>query len=634
MKRLAALALCLVLGPWAAAADPPGRVARLAFVEGEASLFADTEVGWEPARVNAHLTSENSVWTEPASRAEVRFGSTALRLGEATQLDIVRLDDDAFRAHLPRGTLSMRIREIDAREVYAITTPEARFQLRSAGRYRVDVDPARGESRLAVLSGNARLEVAGGYVTVDTGRALRVTGGERTRFEFETAYASALDDWALARDQRFESREAARYVPPQMTGWEDLDDYGTWRSEAEYGPVWYPTRVETGWAPYRYGRWTWVRPWGWAWVDDAPWGYAPFHYGRWVHVGNRWGWCPGRYTARPVWAPALVGWIGGPGWSVTLSTGPANVVGWYPLSPYDRYQPWYPANVTYVTNINHIVLPPRHDRHRDGRDGRGDGRDDRRGGDRHDNRERGATVMPREHFGSRRPVQAAVAPVGGEVVRAQPVVSGSSVLPGQAEWRMRTKPAEAAPAPRPSAGGQAVAPFRPSPPAVSPAPAEAPASRPMAVPSAKPAAPATPQALTARSPRPAPQEQPATGRAAAEPAATPRPSQPVPRVKPAEPVAVDRGAEPAAIPPRSAPAGRAVAPEPRVARPVPSVPAQPAAAPPAVSRPAPAAEKPAARGAPAEKPGPAKERPARGQESPAPSGDKPSARGQDKGSGG
>ena len=52
--------------------------------------------------------------------------------------------------------------------------------------------------------------------------------------------------------------------------------------------------VAAGWAPYRYGRWAWVRPWGWTWVDDAPWGFAPFHYGRWVcGRGERWCWAPG-----------------------------------------------------------------------------------------------------------------------------------------------------------------------------------------------------------------------------------------------------------------------------------------------------------------------------------------------------
>ena len=251
MNRLAALLCCAVLPLAAWAQEPPGRVARLSFVEGEAAVFADAEQGWEAARVNSHLTSENSVWTEPGSRAEVRFGTKALRLGETTQLDILRLDDDAFHAHLVRGALAVRIRETDGGESFLVTTPEARFQLRGNGRYRIETDPDRGESRLVVFSGTARLEVAGGYISVDTSRGVRVTGGERPRYEFEPAWATPLDEWALARDQRWDERESARYVPHEMTGWEDLDDYGVWRNEPEYGPVWFPTRIAVGWAPYR-----------------------------------------------------------------------------------------------------------------------------------------------------------------------------------------------------------------------------------------------------------------------------------------------------------------------------------------------------------------------------------------------
>ena len=91
----------------------------------------------------------------------------------------------------------------------------------------------------------------------------------------------------------------AQYVAPDVTGYEDLDDNGTWSSEAEYGYVWTPTSVAVGWSPYHDGRWAWVAPWGWTWIDDAPWGYAPFHYGRWAHVRNRWCWVPGpRHVAR------------------------------------------------------------------------------------------------------------------------------------------------------------------------------------------------------------------------------------------------------------------------------------------------------------------------------------------------
>ncbi len=437
MNRFAAVLLSLVLAPAPAWADPPGRVGRLAFIEGEVSVFADPELGWERSRVNTHLTSENSVWTEPGARAEVRIGSIALRLGDATQLDIVRLDDLALAAHVARGSVAVRLLELEAGESVDFATPGARFQLRGSGRYRIDHDEQRGESRLDVFSGNARLEVSGGYVSVDTGRSVVVAAGGRTSFEILPAAMTALDEWARARDERYVQREAARYVPPGMTGWEELDDYGVWRNEPEYGPVWYPTQVVVGWAPYRYGRWTWVRPWGWAWVDDAPWGYAPFHYGRWVSVGNRWGWYPGRHGGRPVWAPALVGWVGRPGWSVTIASGPTNVVGWYPLSPYERYQPWYAANTTYVNRVNRVVIVDR-------RDPRGErSRDNDRDGRRNDNRDRGATVVSRDNFVGRRPVQGAIAPVSRDVIATQPIVSGTAVLPSGNEWRASARPQQA-----------------------------------------------------------------------------------------------------------------------------------------------------------------------------------------------
>ncbi len=625
MNRLAAVLMTVAVVPLLAWADPPGRVARLSLVEGQAAVFADPEQGWEGARVNTSLTSENSVWTEPGARAELRFGSAALRLGETTQLDILRLDDETFRAHVARGSLAVRVRDMGRNESWYVTTPEARFQLRGNGRYRIETDLELGQSRLTVFSGTARLEAAGGSINIDTSRSVRVTGGERPRYEFEPAVSTDLDEWALARDQRLEEREAARYVPQEMTGWEDLDDYGVWRNEAEYGVVWYPTRVEAGWVPYRYGRWTWVRPWGWTWVDDAPWGYAPFHYGRWVYVGNRWGWYPGQYTSRPVWAPALVGWVGGSGWNISISTGLTDVMGWYPLSPFDRYEPWYAANVTYVNRVNHIVIPPRRDR--DGRrdDRRGD-RDGRRDG-RHDNRDRGATVMPREHFGSRRPVQNFVAPVAGEVVARQPLVSGSSVLPSRSEWRMRTKPADATPlptAPRAPVRGEPAASPRPSSPAA-PAP-RAPATQPAVI---TPPAPAVPSSRFAR---PAPAE-PAPRVKPAEPAVQPSrpgtvtrpaaPAEPATRAKPPEargtesraPRAVERSApaqpqpvvRPAPVP--TQPAARTAPVQSQPAARTAPVQSQPAVRPAPVqsqpvAKPAPAQERPAARGAPTvEKPG-------------------------------
>jgi hypothetical protein len=119
--------------------------------------------------------------------------------------------------------------------------------------------------------------------------------------------------------------------------------------------VWTPTNVAVGWAPYRYGHWAWVSPWGWTWIDDAPWGFAPFHYGRWAYAGNRWVWVPGAVAARPVYAPALVVFIGGDGDSVDTVT-------WFPLAPREVYVPSYTVssvymrqiNITHVTNVQEI----------------------------------------------------------------------------------------------------------------------------------------------------------------------------------------------------------------------------------------------------------------------------------------
>ena len=108
-------------------------------------------------------------------------------------------------------------------------------------------------------------------------------------------------------------------------------------------------------APYRDGNWMWQEPWGWTWVDEAAWGFAPSHYGRWVNWHGRWGWVPGPREVHPVWAPALVAWVGGSNFNVRVTSGSVPAVGWYPLSPWDRYEPWYRTNATYVNRINVIV---------------------------------------------------------------------------------------------------------------------------------------------------------------------------------------------------------------------------------------------------------------------------------------
>ena len=96
----------------------------------------------------------------------------------------------------------------------------------------------------------------------------------------------------------------------------------------------------------------WVDPWGWTWVDDAPWGFAPVDYGRWAYVGGVWGWIPGWPLATPIYAPALVAWVGGAGFNFGVSFGGGAGVGWFPLGPRDVFIPSYQVSPAYVTRVN------------------------------------------------------------------------------------------------------------------------------------------------------------------------------------------------------------------------------------------------------------------------------------------
>jgi hypothetical protein len=449
MRFLASLLLTLAaLSQAALAQEPPTRVGRLAFTQGSVALYQDPDLGWEKAYVNSPVTSENSIWTDPDSRAEMRVSGMAVRLDETTQLDIATLDENDLQAFVSRGSVAIRVRHFITSERLDFATPHAQFRLSGNGRYRIDVDPDRDETVLTVFTGSASMRSSSGNVRVAAGAAIRVRGGDSAFFVRERARTTTFDRWTLARDERWIERSSTRYVSTAMTGYEDLDAYGEWNVEPEFGPVWFPSRVSSDWAPYRHGRWDWVRPWGWTWIAEEPWGYAPYHYGRWVYVRDRWGWYPGERVANPVWAPALVAWVGGSNFSVGISSGRAPAMGWYPLAPWERYEPWYRTNTAYVTRVNRVVResPPRQYRDQD------------RSAWRYANRDRGATVVQRDTFTSGRPVAQAIVPVTREAIRQAQPAPATTVLPGREEFRRTARVATQPPALQPGAPATAQAP--------------------------------------------------------------------------------------------------------------------------------------------------------------------------------
>jgi hypothetical protein len=333
------------------ASDPPTRVARLAYVDGDLGLLPAGTATWTSADLNRPLTNGDKLSSGSSSKAELDLGGTALRIDGQTDIGVLNLNGQIGQFELTQGTMNISVRSIDQGSSYEIDTPTLALVIDQPGSYRVDV-PADGSSTtvavndgLATVYGenNAQRDVFSGRRYQFTGSTLAdVTTSDITG-------SDAFDLWCSNRDAQEGSDASAQYVSDDMVGGDDLDGWGSWEEDQDYGYIWYPVNGVVGWAPYRFGHWVWIWPWGWTWVDDMPWGFAPYHYGRWAFIHNRWGWIPGPRHARPVYAPALVAFVG---------NGAGHPVGWFPLGPHDVYNPWYRASRTYYTNMNLANIGP------------------------------------------------------------------------------------------------------------------------------------------------------------------------------------------------------------------------------------------------------------------------------------
>jgi hypothetical protein len=642
--RLASLvtpALVLALGPGFGRAgpsqeDPPSRVGRLSFLTGSVSFRPGTVDDWTAATINYPLHTGDHLWTDADARAEVTVGSSAIRLASGTAFGVLALDDHTTQLRVSQGSLSVRLRNLSEDDSFEIDTPAGAVSLLRPGTYRVDVDSTGDTTDVTVRHGEAEVTVAGSAFAVRAEQEAIVAGRDAPSYDIHDARRpDDWDDWCATRDRRRDESRSARYVSRELIGYEDLDDAGEWRSAPEYGSVWVPRTVVVGWAPYRYGHWGWVEPWGWTWIDDAPWGFAPFHYGRWVYWDGGWAWVPGRVVARPVYAPALVAFVGGRNWSVAIGIGGGGGVAWFPLAPDEPYVPAYRVSQTYVrnvnvtnvniTNINVTNVNVTNITYRN-------------------RAEPGAvTVVSQETFAHARPVGAGVIAVPRERLAEGRVVGAAAVAPGrqsvlaQPEGVVVRRPPEVlvtravvvrqAPPPAPVPFGvrqaalrahpgrpvdettlgtlRASMPVAHAPPLVRPALPPATAQRP--TPILRPARDGlpAPRPLPPSAPVPTPDRAPPAARAAERPAPSERPGRAV-----APPVPSERPGRAAPQPPPSERPGRAVAPpvpseRPRRAAPQPPPSERPGRA---VAQPAPS--EPAGRPGAAESPRPERRAPA------------------------
>ena len=364
-RRPAAVLLGTFVLVWCglAAAEPPQRAARLGYIAGTVSFSPATQPDWVQAVVNRPLTTGDRLWADASSRAEVQLGGAALRVGADTSVTLLNLDDRIAQVQLSQGSLKIRVRRLAPEQSFEVDTPNLAFTIRRPGEYRIDVDPNDDATAVSVQNGEAEVYGDGAAYAVTPRQGYRFYGTGLSDYDaIGVRREDDLDRWARERDLRADRSGSARYVSEEVVGYEDLDANGSWRSDPTYGSVWMPTRVAPGWTPYHDGHWAWVDPWGWTWVDDAPWGYAVSHYGRWANFNGSWGWVPGPQREQAVYAPALVAFVGGRNFQISISAGSSapDAVGWFPLAPREVYQPSYTVSRDYFDHINrsNAVIAP------------------------------------------------------------------------------------------------------------------------------------------------------------------------------------------------------------------------------------------------------------------------------------
>jgi hypothetical protein len=352
------------------AAQTDQGVARISMIHGDVSTQRGDSGDWSAATLNAPVVSGDKVSTADNARAELQLDfANILRLGNNSAANIVTLTKKNIQIQLSQGIANYTVFK-DGEVEPEIDTPNVSVHpSHHDGVFRIEVQPD-GDTLVIVRKGEAQISTPQGSTEIKSGEMATVRGTANDA-QYKISDAPARDDfdrWNNDRDRVIVSAKSWHHTNRYYTGSEDLDTYGRWEHESDYGDVWVPNEPD-GWVPYRDGNWVYEPYYGWTWVGYEPWGWAPYHYGRWMMYGDSWAWWPGPVWGggfyRPLWAPAYVSFFGwGGGWGFGVGFGGWGGFGWLPIGPCDRFFPWWGGfgnrfnvvNITNITNINRVTI--------------------------------------------------------------------------------------------------------------------------------------------------------------------------------------------------------------------------------------------------------------------------------------
>jgi hypothetical protein len=344
--------------------DPPPIAGSLAAIAGSVSFHTAGETQWSPATLNYPVTNGEGFWTEPQASATIDIADDTVVMDESTEFDVTTLDQSQFVATEAQGAIFVHLNSLNQGQTLLVNTPRGAVQISQPGEYEIVAGDTNDATTITVVQGAAH--ISGTNLSIDIGpnQTATITGSDTLQ-----GAVGAFQEDAFLKAQLQQVPPPPRQSVPQecqtMTGGQQLASYGSFTQTAQYGQVWYPSDVPSGWAPYRDGHWAYVAPWGWTWVDNARWGFAPFHYGRWTQIDGRWGWLPGGGApyvrgSYPIYSPALVAFVGVGGAGLGFSVGAGGYApAWIPLGPREPYYPWYHFHEGYFARINSFYGVPR-----------------------------------------------------------------------------------------------------------------------------------------------------------------------------------------------------------------------------------------------------------------------------------
>jgi FecR protein len=282
--------------------DSHARIVRISYVEGQVLL--DNGRGYESVTMNVPVTERNWLQTRSDGWAEIQMEDGSLvRLAPDTVIAFTALGRSTSggtltTVDLDQGEAEFKVLKHDGNE-FQITVKNKTIVLKSPGSFRVtstNDDPME----VAVRKGEVSVHdpESGEDVAVKKNETFVLNPADPAQYALDQGTeADELDQWSSQRDDSLRAYAANnRTQSPYQYGTSDLNYYGQYTDDPQYGNVWQPYGISMDWDPFSNGYWASSSAGG-IWVSSYPWGWMPYRYGRWVFINGRgWFWQPGGWS--------------------------------------------------------------------------------------------------------------------------------------------------------------------------------------------------------------------------------------------------------------------------------------------------------------------------------------------------